>query len=142
VLAAGVVVPAEPALAGSGFEKAVAGSVNQVRGAHGLRALKSNGRLAVAARRHSRRQIRAGHLSHDLGGSPLQRLSSRKNRKVGETIAMVSRPSAARVVSMWMSSPSHRAVLLTPGFKRIGIGAKRGRVGGSRAIVVTADFGG
>ncbi len=135
-------MPVGEAQAASGFERAVANGVNQVRAAHGLRALKANGRLSAAASRHSRRQIRAGTLSHDLGGSPLQRLSSKSNRKVGETIAMVSRPNASRVISMWMNSPAHRAVLLTPGFKRIGIGAKRGRIGGGRSYIVTADFGG
>ena len=135
-------VPADQAFAASGFEHAVLNGINQVRSSHGLRGLNYSGRLSAAAARHSRRQIRAGRLGHDIGGSPLQRLSGGGNRKVGETIALVSRRNPGRVVSMWMNSGSHRAVLLTPGFRRVGIGAKRGRIAGSRGIVVTADFGG
>ena len=42
-----------------------------------------------------------------------------------------------------MSSPGHRANLLRPGFRRIGIGALVGRFSGySGATVVTADFAG
>jgi uncharacterized protein YkwD len=136
------VVPADQAVAASGFEHAVLNGINQVRSSHGLGGLSPSGRLSAAASRHSRRQIRAGRLGHDLGGSPLQRLSGGNNRRVGETIALVSRQSPGRVISMWMNSASHRAVLLTPGFRRVGIGARRGRIAGSRGIVVTADFGG
>ena len=136
-------VPADQALAASEFERAVADRVNQVRSAHGLPPLGADGRLAAAAKRHSRMQARTGQLTHDgRAGSPMQRLKGRKRRKVGETIAFVSRRSPARVVSMWMASPSHRTVLLTRGFRRIGIGAQRGRIAGSRGTVVTADFAG
>jgi uncharacterized protein YkwD len=48
--------------------------------------------------------------------------------------------SASRVVQMWMASPGHRAVILTRGFRRIGIGRRSGALGSTRAIVYTADF--
>ena len=36
---------------------------------------------------------------------------------------------ARRVVRMWMASPGHRAVLLSPSGRRIGVGAPRGQAG-------------
>ena len=50
--------------------------------------------------------------------------------------------AAARgpVVRMWMSSPPHRAIVLDPGFRRIGIARRWGTLGGSKQAVVTADF--
>ena len=135
-------MPAEQAQAAKGFEHAVFGQINQVRAAHGLKGLSSSGKLSAAASRHSRRQIRAGRMSHDLGGSPLQRLSGGRDKTVGENIAFVSRRSPSRVVSMWLRSPGHRSVLLSARFRRVGIGAKRGRIAGARGYMVTAAFGG
>jgi uncharacterized protein YkwD len=59
-------------------------------------------------------------------------------RLMGETIARGHSP--ARVVRAWMNSPGHRRLLLEPGFRLVGVGARRGRVPGDRAVYVTADF--
>jgi uncharacterized protein YkwD len=61
-------------------------------------------------------------------------------RRIGETIAWTSRCSARQVVRMWLNSPGHRAVLLSRGFRRVGIGRRTGRLGSRRACLVTADF--
>jgi hypothetical protein len=45
-----------------------------------------------------------------------------------------------RVVSMWMNSGTHRAVLLSSRFKRVGVARRGGHLGGGRACMVTADF--
>jgi uncharacterized protein YkwD len=42
---------------------------------------------------------------------------------------------------MWMNSPGHRAILLSATFRRIGLAKRTGNLGGTRACVVTADFG-
>jgi uncharacterized protein YkwD len=41
---------------------------------------------------------------------------------------------------MWMQSPPHRAVLLSPAGRRIGVGKRRGRLGSARRAVFTADL--
>ena len=42
-----------------------------------------------------------------------------------------------------LASPAHRAVLLRPGFRRVGVGAYQGNFAGRHdALVVTADFAG
>jgi uncharacterized protein YkwD len=45
-----------------------------------------------------------------------------------------------KVVSMWMNSGSHRAVLLSSRFKSVGVARRGGRLHGGRACMVTADF--
>src|SRR5437762_3575611 len=51
--------------------------------------------------------------------------------------------SASWVVGAWLASPEHRAILLRPGFRRVGIGAFQGTFSGrAGALVVTADFAG
>ena len=61
---------------------------------------------------------------------------------VGENIATVTRKGSAarKVVRMWMASPGHRAVLLSPSGRRIGVGKRRGNLAGARAAVFTADL--
>jgi uncharacterized protein YkwD len=63
----------------------------------------------------------------------------------GENLAWgVGRSAAARtILRSWMASPGHRANLLRPGWRRIGVGALTGTFLGRRgATVVTADFAG
>ena len=61
----------------------------------------------------------------------------------GEDLAWATGLTAQWVVNAWLNSPAHRAVLLRPGFKRVGIGISYGTFAGhSGAWVVTADFAG
>ena len=39
-----------------------------------------------------------------------------------------------------MESPGHREIMLTAGFRRIGVAARTGQLGADRMMVVTADF--
>jgi uncharacterized protein YkwD len=61
----------------------------------------------------------------------------------GEDLAWATGLTAQWVVDHWLASPSHRAVLLRPGFRRVGIGISFGTFSGhGGAGVVTADFAG
>jgi uncharacterized protein YkwD len=66
---------------------------------------------------------------------------------VGEDLAWESPGlTAAEAISMWMTSPRHRAVLLSRDWREIGISAVRAEVApglyGRRPVtVVTTDFG-
>jgi uncharacterized protein YkwD len=90
--------------------------------------------------------LRANYFAHPSsnGGAFESRVRSFTHaRRVGETLAMLSRcgrGTARTVVSMWMNSPGHRAVLMSSRFRRIGVGRRTGSLGGSRACMVTADF--
>jgi uncharacterized protein YkwD len=119
-------------------ERAIVRAINRVRAHQGLRRLHAGHRLARAADAHSRSMLRADYFAHGAFASRVRRYASFK--RVGETLAWSSRCGARTFVRMWMRSPGHRAVLLSRGFRRVGIGRRTGRLGSRRACVVTADF--
>jgi uncharacterized protein YkwD len=125
-------------------ERKVIRLVNRIRARHGLRRLKTSRRLARAASAHSGDMLARDFLSHASsdGTGMAQRVRRYTGaRWVGEDIAVVSgRATARRAVRMWMRSPSHRAVLLSPSGRRIGVGKRRGRLGSARRAVFTADL--
>jgi uncharacterized protein YkwD len=150
-LLACLTVRPSPAVAGKASldarERAVVRSINRQRAHHGLRGLHGNAGLARAANFHSWEMLAGDFFAHNSrdGGSFDARIRRfAPHRAVGETIAMLGGRCrggvAGRVVSMWMTSPGHRAILLSSGFRLVGIGARGGRLGGSTACVVTADF--
>jgi uncharacterized protein YkwD len=126
-------------------ERKVIRLVNRIRARHGLRRLRANRRLAVAASTHTGDMLRRDFLSHASsdGTDMSARVRSYTGTKhwIGENIvAMSGRATARKAVRMWMHSPSHRAVLLSPSGRRIGIGKRRGRLGSAPRAVITADL--
>ena len=118
--------------------------VNGVRADYGLRPLKVDVRLVRAARSHSATVLRTDRFAHGAFDVRLRRHGVR-GPLLGENLAWGTgrRASASAVVRGWLASPSHRANLLRPGFRRIGIGAVTGAFAGYRgATVFTADFAG
>jgi uncharacterized protein YkwD len=118
--------------------------MNQVRAAHGVRPLRLDPRLERAARAHTSEMFRAQSLFHGAFAARIRAVGV-KAPEVGENLAWgTGSLSRARViVNMWMASPEHRANLLRPGFRMVGVGALRGHFDGyARALVVTADFAG
>jgi len=138
--------PAAVAAAGlSGSERALIRKLNDVRAAHGLASLRPSRALGRAADRHSRDMLRGDFFDHSSSdGTPFDRRVRRyaNARRVGETLAALGRRrgGATTVVRMWMESPPHRAIVLSSGFRRVGIARRWGTLGGSKQAVVTADF--
>jgi uncharacterized protein YkwD len=125
-------------------ESALVQAVNETRVAHGLRPLQVDARLELAARAHSEAMLRRDVLWH---GALRARLASFDARgpAFGENLAWGVGPTSAAdaIVRMWLASSGHRANLLRPGFRRVGIGAPVGTFAGHPgATVVTADFAG
>ena len=127
-------------------ERRVVKLVNRIRARHGLRRLKASRTLAHAASDHTGDMLRADYLSHNSSdGTPMATRVRRYTgaRWVGENIAVTTsrrRGLARRVVRMWMASPPHRAVLLSPMSRRIGVGRERGHLGSRTYSVFTVDF--
>jgi uncharacterized protein YkwD len=118
--------------------------MNGVRAAHGLAPLRLDSQLGRAARAHTADMIRRNYFAHGPMASRLARFGVRWPR-IGENLAWGtgSAANAATFVRLWLASPSHRANLLRPGFRRVGLGLRTGRFGGfGNALVVTADFAG
>jgi len=109
--------------------------INQIRRAHGLARLRPSLSLFDSSRRYARRMIRSDYFGH------LARISLRRHfRMAGETLAWHSgwRLSPRQTVWQWMGSPSHRAILLSSSFTRVGVGRARGNYGGRRATMWVA----
>ena len=145
------VVHATSARAADPVSREVANRINALRAQRGLRQLTLDGRLEAAGRFQSRAMMSSRNLSHAANGNSgrnrLTRLCYRMHAKtVGETIGWIRwrSPSrqAAAIVRWWMNSPPHRAALMSPTFKRIGVGRRTGRVGRMRVVWFSADMAG
>lgn len=128
-----------------GAERALLRELNRERAAHGLRRLQADRRLQRAADAHCRDMLRADFFAHESsdGRSMAARVSHyRPSARLGETLAYVpgGRSAARDVVRMWMRSPGHRTAVLSPGYRRVGVARRRGRMGSTPAAVYTADF--
>jgi len=128
--------------------------LNRARARHGLPPLRTNPKLARAARRHARDMVRRRYFSHDsLGGaSAFDRIlrthyaPRRSSWWLGENIGWgsLSRSQPAALVRAWMHSPGHRANILSRRFREVGIGIAPGvPLRGQRlaGATYTTDFG-
>ncbi|HMI28780.1 MAG TPA: CAP domain-containing protein [Gaiellaceae bacterium] len=116
--------------------------MNAVRASRGLPALRVDYHLVRAARGHSADMMRRQYFAHgSVAGRAVA--AGARGPLFGEDLAWAERLTAQWVVDHWLASPSHRAVLLRPGFRRVGIGIAFGTFAGhSGAGIVTADFAG
>lgn len=131
--------------------------LNRERAAHDLRPLKLNTRLNSAAIAHSRDMVRKRYFEHNSpdGRTPFQRMLSTRyvpkgaSWTLGENIGWgslsLAQPDA--LVRAWMKSPGHRANILNPQFREIGIGIAVGvplddpSLEGQTGATYTTDFG-
>jgi uncharacterized protein YkwD len=119
-------------------------AMNEARAAHGLPPLRLDARLQRAASAHSSDMVRRNYFAHGPVALRLARFGVRGPR-VGENLAwgVGSGADARSIVQSWLASPRHRANLLRPGFRRVGLGLRAGPFSGyAGALVVTADFAG
>ncbi len=144
VLPAAQARPAGTAAREASSEISLLAAVNAARSANGLRPLAVDAALTRVAQAHSARLLRVNTLSHGAFGTRLAR-SGARGPAYGENLAYGagSLAAARAIVASWLRSPGHRANLLRPGFRRIGIGARVGSFAGrGGTLVVTADFAG
>lgn len=129
--------------------------LNVERQSRGLRALRENRQLALAALDHARSMVRKVYFAHDSpdGGSFSDRIkakgymSGRTGWTVGENLAWGggSSGSPGSIVAAWMKSPPHRANILNRRFRDIGLALVIGAPvrGSSSATAATygSEFG-
>ena len=132
-----VALPAAPASATSAQFKVVH-KINSIRHAYGLHRLRPAFSLFASAALYSERMMRSDYFGH-LSRIPV----ASRWRVAGETLEWHQgwRLRPGFVVSMWMHSPSHRAILLSNRFTRIGVGRARGRYGRTMATMWVAHVG-
>jgi len=109
----------------SALRQAVLSQVNAARKRAKLRPLVLDACLNAAAQRHAKYMADSKDFNHTTasGVTMSQRLNAvgYKNWWQAENIAM-GQPSAASVVKDWMASPGHRANIMNPKLKRLGVG--------------------
>lgn len=114
------------------LENEVIRLVNVERTKRGLAPLTANWELSRVARYKSMDMKNKGYFSHTSPtyGSPFQMMQhfGIVYRTAGENIAMGQR-TPQEVMNAWMNSPGHRANILKPDYKEIGVGvAKDGTI--------------
>ena len=129
----------------TGSEQQMLALLNQIRAQHGLGALTASAPLRSAARAHSADMLAQGYFEHDSRGETWDARIARYLRSplVGENIALGQGPnaSAAVIVSQWMRSGPHRAIILNAGLHRVGLGLALGTFESTAGTVMaTADF--
>jgi uncharacterized protein YkwD len=129
--------------------------LNVQRAKHSMAPLHSNTSLAHAASNFSMAMVRGGFFDHtspsgSTVASRVQRttyLHGVRAYALGENIAWGTGGFATpkQIVSSWMRSAGHRANILNPRYRDIGIGAALGAPvkvrGASSAATYTTDFG-
>ena len=129
--------------------------INETRAAHGLRPLNVSVRLTEAAHRHSVSMATGGYFDHTSSdGTVFWKRIARyfgqagfRRWTVGENLLWASPDvSPQQAVEMWLASPGHRKVLLSPAWTEIGLAAVHvrnapGIFEGYDVTIVTADFG-
>jgi len=137
------------------LQVALLAQINSYRAAHGLPRLRVSRGLTAAASAHSTQMARLGFFGHDsANGQSFSRRIARsytargfRSWSVGENLVWGGPDiAAARAFRLWLSSPPHRANLLTARWREVGLGAVHstsapGVYGSRPATVVTVDFG-
>jgi uncharacterized protein YkwD len=137
------------------LERELTLEINAFRAKRGLRPLAVNSLLDLAAESHSLDMARTGLFAHESSNGTA--FASRVRRfydttgyrrwRAGETLLWASPDvDAKRALTMWLNSPEHRRVLLTPAWREIGLSAVHTPSGprmfeSLEVTVVTADFG-
>jgi uncharacterized protein YkwD len=127
--------------------------INGVRAQHGLRPVRAERHLSSAARRHAADMAAHHFFAHDspTTGTMQSRvkrtgyLRSVREWWLGEALAWGSAGAGApqAILRGLLDSPPHRAILLDPAFRDVGVGVVHGAPtgAGAGALTVALDFG-
>ena len=103
----------------------ITAAINAVRRANNQPPWSYNSRLASAAKAQANLMAQKDQLSHDLGVTLRQRVTTAGyDGAVGENLAGGHR-SIEQAIEGWMQSPGHRSTLLSPKFVEFGLAVSR-----------------
>jgi uncharacterized protein YkwD len=118
-------------------------AINAVRNLHALPKLRLDRRLARAARSHSRDMLRNHYFDHGNFGGRMAAFHVRGHYFAENLVWSSGVMSANAAVAEWLASPPHRANLLNPSLRRVGVATPVGAFSGfATATMITADFAG
>ncbi len=125
--------------------------INAERAARGLASLRADGDLRRAAHLHAADMVRRRYFAHvsPEGRSVAQRvkrtgyLRGARRWAVGEDIGWGTGTSASAqgIVTAWMKSPPHRAVILNGRYRELGLGVAGGIPSGGAGATFVLDAG-
>ena len=139
----------------SSLESGVLAKINVFRRNHHLAPLKLNAKLGAAARQHTVQMAQDGYFAHESADGSLfwKRIQAFYGSSpwaywsVGENLLWSSPDvTPAKALQMWLASPEHRANLMNPRWREIGVSAVHadaapGVFKGLDVTIVTTDFG-
>ncbi len=119
-------------------EELMTAALNEAREGLGRPALSVSPALTASAEDYAATLGRRGTFAH---GSPLAVGGDFEQK--GEILALRGgdRPAVAPTVRAWLASSGHRAILLDPDYRWVGVGRAQGRFNGRSATVWVAHFG-
>jgi uncharacterized protein YkwD len=125
----------------SARETALVTAINAVRTLHLLPRLRLDRRLLRAARAHSRDMLSDQYFGHGNFAARMSAFHIRGTLFAENLVWGSGIMGANESVAQWLASPPHRANLLDPRLRRIGVATPIGPFDGFQtATVVTADF--
>ena len=142
--------PSATAGSHSSTESSLVGWINNARVARGLVPLRPHSSLVSIAGLRASRMAATNTMSHTIAGNVGSQLSSygvrwyRYGENIGWSTAGWSSASAKAIFSMWMNSPSHKALILSSRFNYIGVGlayrSSNRKTFGSAVFAETVDY--
>jgi uncharacterized protein YkwD len=128
-------------LAMSARETALVTAINAVRTLHVLPRLRLDSRLLRAARAHSRDMLSDQYFGHGNFAARMSAFHIRGTLFAENLVWGSGIMSANDSVAQWLASPPHRANLLDPKLRRVGVATPIGPFDGFQtATLITADF--
>ncbi len=97
-----------------------AGAISAYRRAHGLPAVRADGRLDAVALKQARAMAESGTVSHNVAGFFAKRVAPLHKSRAAENIG-AGFLSFAEMLKQWEESSGHRENLLMPGARRVGV---------------------
>jgi uncharacterized protein YkwD len=115
----------QPVAQNGSFQQQILSLVNVERSKAGLQPVTLNSKLNQAAQNHTNDMISKGYFSHTSpsGGTMKSRVDAvgYVYSTIGENIAAGS-STASATMTQWMNSPGHKANILNPKFRELGVG--------------------
>ena len=102
------------------FASDYASQISAYRRAHGLSAVRADSKLSAVALRQAQAMASSGAISHSAAGSFSSRMAGVRKSRAAENIA-AGFLSFAETLKQWEASAGHRANLLMPGAKKVGV---------------------
>lgn len=97
-----------------------ASQISAYRRAHGLSPVRADSKLSAVALRQAQAMASSGTISHSAAGSFASRVAGLRKSRAAENIA-AGFVSFTETLKQWQESAGHRANLLMPGAKKVGV---------------------